>query len=81
MRHSGLQREVLSLYGRFVKAARQRNDLSALHAVRSEFERHKNVSIRDVTTIEHLIRRGTHQLEWFAKSDIRSVSHWNPTRP
>jgi hypothetical protein len=55
--------------------------LSALHAVRSEFERHKNVSIRDVTTIEHLIRRGTHQLEWFAKSDIRSVSHWNPTRP
>lgn len=45
--------------------------------VRSEFERYRKLSPRDVSTIEHLLRRGRNQLEWYAKADVTGISDWH----
>jgi succinate dehydrogenase assembly factor 1 len=77
---SGLQKEVLQLYRQFQRTAHQRNmGMQTREFVRMEFERNKNISVRDVSTIEYLLRRGRGQLEWFQKMDVGNVQHWNPS--
>lgn len=50
----------------------------AVEYVRCEFKRLANVSQRDVTHIEYLLRKGRKQLEWFRAQNVTSISGWKP---
>ena len=65
-RHSGLQRDVLSLYRQLLRVARQKGgaDSSTVAYVESEFRRQaEEVSKRDFQLIEHSLRYGHKQLK------------------
>ncbi|EMD39940.1 hypothetical protein CERSUDRAFT_103849 [Gelatoporia subvermispora B] len=74
-RHSGLQREVLSLYRRALRMvnskpepARPKFLLYVRHAFRTQATA---VSPRNISAIEHILRRGRRQLEMYEDSKVR----------
>ena len=76
-RLSGLQREVLSLYRRCLRAARNkpvdtRPNFEAF--ARREFARHQATDKKDFTAIEFLLRKGQKQLEVYEAPNIRNIA-------
>ncbi|KAF9452886.1 hypothetical protein P691DRAFT_793671 [Macrolepiota fuliginosa MF-IS2] len=75
MRRSGLQRDVLALYRRalrMVKTKPQSTQHKFLLFVRYTF--HQNATSilpRDVSAIEHLLRKGTRQLEIYEDPGVK----------
>jgi len=73
--HSAVQKQVLSLYRSFLRAARtkgaQRANFEAL--VKSQFEQDKRLSKTDFRRIEYLLRRGHRQLQIFQDPQSKAV--------
>lgn len=76
-RLSGLQRDVLSLYRRCLRAARlkpiaNRPNFEAF--ARREFARNVTLDKKDFGTIEFLLRKGHKQLETYEAPNIRNIA-------
>jgi succinate dehydrogenase assembly factor 1 len=66
----------VSLYRQVLRAARAKPDgggaaIAAL--ARAEFDRHRAIDRKDFNRIEHLLRRGQHQLEMLGGADVTGV--------
>ncbi|KAI0372162.1 hypothetical protein BV20DRAFT_940170 [Pilatotrama ljubarskyi] len=74
-RRSGLQREVLSLYRRALRMVNTKPPSSQPKFrlfVRYSFKTQATaVSPRDISTIEHLLRRGRRQIEMYEDPKVR----------
>ena len=76
-RLSGLQRDVLSLYRRCLRACRTkptdtRPNFKAF--ARKEFGKNIGLDKKDFGTIEFLLRKGTRQLEVYEQAGVRNIS-------
>lgn len=76
-RLSGLQRDVLSLYRRCLRAARlkpisNRPNFEAF--ARREFAKNVTVDKKDFSAIEFLLRKGNKQLEIYEAPNIRNIA-------
>ncbi|KAF2090655.1 complex 1 protein-like protein [Saccharata proteae CBS 121410] len=69
---SGLQRDVLSLYRRCLRACRQKPAVRSPR--RAEFERNAALEKRDFGAIEYVLRRGRRQLDIYEDPGIRNIS-------
>ncbi|KAH8825343.1 hypothetical protein DL96DRAFT_1466816 [Flagelloscypha sp. PMI_526] len=78
VKKSGLQLEVLSLYRRAIRMALRKPPPSReqfLLFVRYTFRTTaSSVTSRDVTAIEHLLRKGRRQIETFESSHVKVCS-------
>ncbi|KAJ5195132.1 uncharacterized protein N7498_008570 [Penicillium cinerascens] len=75
-RLSGLQREVLSLYRKCLRAIRQKpleSRSNFQNYARAEFQKHLSVNKKDFGAIEYLLRKGHRQLEMYASPGIRNI--------
>ncbi|KAI8821714.1 uncharacterized protein EV422DRAFT_495324 [Fimicolochytrium jonesii] len=67
IRRTGLQRDVLDLYRALHRAIRQKPESARshfYHHVQTKFRQDAaSVTVKDITTIEYLLRRGRRQLE------------------
>lgn len=87
-RLSGMQRQVLSLYRGFLRAARLKNneDRRKIESIVSAEFRHnaKHVDRKNFLYIEYLLRRGKKQLDQLNSPDIVSLSSldvgWSQTK-
>lgn len=72
---SGLQKEVLSLFRRCLRASSQKGPAKGIFQdyVRSEFSRFKLLNRRDITTIEHLLRSGNKRLDTLSSPHVKSI--------
>ncbi|KXN81770.1 hypothetical protein AN958_03696 [Leucoagaricus sp. SymC.cos] len=75
MRRSGLQRDVLALYRRALRMVKTKPE-STQHKfslyVRYTFHQNaSSISPRDVSTIEHLLRKGRRQLEMYEDPGVK----------
>ncbi|PSN65599.1 hypothetical protein BS50DRAFT_62449 [Corynespora cassiicola Philippines] len=76
-RLSGLQRDVLSLYRRCIRAVREKpSDAQGNFRdfARTEFRKNLGVNKKDFSTIEYLLRKGQRQLETYQDPGIRNIS-------
>ncbi|KAI9058361.1 hypothetical protein FKP32DRAFT_1606788 [Trametes sanguinea] len=74
-KHSGLQREVLALYRRALRmvntkppAAQSKFRLFVRYSFKTQAT---SVSPRNISTIEHLLRRGRRQIEMYEDPSVR----------
>lgn len=77
-RLSGLQRDVLLLYRKCLRAARLKPEETRHNFVafaRDEFREHEHISKKDFATIEFLLRKGQRQLEMYESPGIRNIFH------
>ncbi|XP_020380627.1 succinate dehydrogenase assembly factor 1, mitochondrial [Rhincodon typus] len=72
VRHSKLQKQVLSLYKQFLRAAREKPGFLPL--VCSEFRKNCQIPRTDVMHIEYLLRRGQRQLELLRNSNTKQLA-------
>ncbi|KAF1358078.1 hypothetical protein EJ07DRAFT_125452 [Lizonia empirigonia] len=75
-RLSGLQRDVLSLYRKCLRAVREKPSDTRSHFrefARAEFHKNQGVGKKDFGTIEYLLRRGRRQLETYQDPGIRDL--------
>lgn len=74
-RRSGLQKDVLELYRRALRMVRAKPESTRpkfLLFVRYNFRQQaQNISPRDVSAIEHLMRRGRRQLETYESPAVK----------
>lgn len=76
-RLSGLQKDVLSLYRRCLRATRQKPSASQpnfYRFARHEFERNLHVDRKDFSAVEFMIRKGEKQLEMYKGRGITNVA-------
>jgi hypothetical protein len=76
-RHSGLQKQVLSMYAAFLRVIRTKQpegQPGLRQVVGTEFRRGAQVPKSDFRLIEHLIRKGGRQLELLKSDNIQSIS-------
>ena len=76
-RLSGLQKDVLALYRRCLRAARvkpaeTRSNFESF--ARREFDRNLNLDKKDFSAIEFFLRKGDRQLEMYAAPNITNVA-------
>lgn len=85
LRRSGLQKQVLTLYGGFLKQLRAKvldpncgltvDQLPEVRRnIRMQFEKNRNVSKTDFMRIEYLIRNGEKQLKAFKNPTVTGIS-------
>mmetsp|Transcript_8718 Transcript_8718/g.11011 ORF Transcript_8718/g.11011 Transcript_8718/m.11011 type:complete len:84 (+) Transcript_8718:222-473(+) len=81
VRHSGIQKKVLSLYKKALRVAiskepelRQQN----LEFVRAQFRKHVDLQRKDYRTIEHLVRQGEKQIKLMSMPGVKGVSSFKP---
>lgn len=72
---SGLQKDVVRLYRKCVRASFQKGSErdAFLQYSRSQFERFRDLNRKDFATIEHLLRTGTRRLEMLSNPSITRV--------
>ncbi|KAI0632126.1 hypothetical protein C8Q77DRAFT_1123937 [Trametes polyzona] len=74
-RHSGLQRDVLALYRRALRMVNSKPPAAQPKFrlfVRYSFKTQANaISPRDISAIEHLLRRGKRQIEMYEDPNVR----------
>jgi succinate dehydrogenase assembly factor 1 len=80
-RLSGMQKQVLSLYRSFLRAARtkpaeSRKDIESF--VGAEFRKNAKVDKKDFQSVEFLMRRGHKQLEMLKSRDVSGFSYMAP---
>ena len=76
-RLSGLQRDVLALYRRCLRAARSKPMGSRPNFesfARREFERHLELDKKDFGAIEFFLRKGERQLEMYEAPNITNIA-------
>ncbi|KAF2206026.1 hypothetical protein GQ43DRAFT_406065 [Delitschia confertaspora ATCC 74209] len=76
-RLSGLQRDVLSLYRRCLRAVREKPSETRENFrsfIREEFHKNRDLDKKDFGTIEYLLRRGQRQLEMYQDPGITNIS-------
>ncbi|KAF2405458.1 hypothetical protein EJ06DRAFT_468742 [Trichodelitschia bisporula] len=76
-RLSGLQREVLGLYRRALRAARRKPEETREHFktfARREFRQHASMDKKDFSAVEFLLRKGHRQLEIYESPGVRDVN-------
>ncbi|KAK0047011.1 succinate dehydrogenase assembly factor 1 mitochondrial [Biomphalaria pfeifferi] len=71
MRHSKVQKQVLSLYKQFLKVTKDKPSFQDY--VRQEFRQNAELSKSDVIKIDYLLRRGWRQLEVLKSSAVKSA--------
>lgn len=76
-RLSGLQKDVLALYRRCLRATRVKPVGRRPHFVsfaRREFEKHLDLDKKDFGAIEFLLRKGDRQLEMYSAPNITNIA-------
>ncbi|KAH9842099.1 Succinate dehydrogenase assembly factor 1, mitochondrial [Teratosphaeria destructans] len=76
-RLSGLQRDVLHLYRRCLRACRTKPADTRTNFedfARREFERHIHMDKKDFGTIEFLLRKGNRQLEIYESPGVTNIA-------
>ena len=76
-RLSGLQRDVLALYRRCLRAARAKPAETRPNFetfARREFEKHVDMDKKDFGAIELFLRRGERQLEMYSAPNITNIA-------
>lgn len=76
-RISGLQRDVLSLYRKCLRACRLKpSDTRGNFYIfaRKEFEKNRELNKKDFGTIEFLLRKGTRQLETYESAGVTNIA-------
>ncbi|KDQ62286.1 hypothetical protein JAAARDRAFT_30181 [Jaapia argillacea MUCL 33604] len=74
IRKSGLQREVLSLYRRALRMVRTKPPSTQPNFrlfVQYSFHAQSHISPRNVSAIEHLLRKGKRQIEMYEGSGVK----------
>ena len=72
MRHSGLQKDVLSLYRSLLRTS---TSVQSRQSVRSEFRRHSDsVGRSDFMRIEYLLRKGWKRVKLVEMEGVRGVN-------
>ncbi|XP_072272399.1 succinate dehydrogenase assembly factor 1, mitochondrial [Pyxicephalus adspersus] len=61
IRHSNLQKQVLSLYKQFLRAGKDKP--GSLPQIQHEFKKKAKIPRTEIMRIEYLVRRGRRQLE------------------
>uniref|UniRef100_A0A060TDB6 ARAD1D49610p n=1 Tax=Blastobotrys adeninivorans TaxID=409370 RepID=A0A060TDB6_BLAAD len=77
VRHSGLQKDVLNLYRRCIRAVHKKpaeNQRGFLLFVRQSFHQYESLPRKDFGTIEHLLRKGNKMLELYSNPNVRKIS-------
>ncbi|XP_024372981.1 succinate dehydrogenase assembly factor 1, mitochondrial isoform X2 [Physcomitrium patens] len=82
-RLSGMQKQVLSLYRSFLRAARikppeSRKDIESF--VGAEFRKYAQMDKKEFQSIEFLLRRGNKQLEMLKSPGVSGFSYVAPKR-
>ncbi|KAK9817147.1 hypothetical protein WJX72_010302 [[Myrmecia] bisecta] len=75
-RVSGLQRQVLHFYRNVIRTAREARPAESqqiLQFARAEFERYREVDRKNYQLIEHLLRKGTKQLNLLQSTEVIGV--------
>nr|XP_033793540.1 succinate dehydrogenase assembly factor 1, mitochondrial [Geotrypetes seraphini]XP_033793545.1 succinate dehydrogenase assembly factor 1, mitochondrial [Geotrypetes seraphini] len=71
VRHSKLQKQILSLYKQFLKAGKEKPGF--LPRIQDEFRKNAKIPKTDVMHIEYLLRRGQRQLEQLKDSHTKQM--------
>ncbi|XP_078001086.1 succinate dehydrogenase assembly factor 1, mitochondrial-like [Glandiceps talaboti] len=71
VRHSKLQKEVLSLYRHFLRVAAEKPGAKVY--VQQEFRKHAQLPRTDTLRIEFMLRRGRRQLEMLQTGTIDQI--------
>ncbi|SCV06091.1 LANO_0H21902g1_1 [Lachancea nothofagi CBS 11611] len=75
-RISGLQREVLQVYRHCIRAAHRKpltNQPNFVRYIRTEFSKYRDISRKDFSTIEHLLRVGNRRLKMYSASEVKDI--------
>ncbi|XP_069483540.1 succinate dehydrogenase assembly factor 1, mitochondrial isoform X8 [Ambystoma mexicanum] len=71
VRHSKLQKQILSLFKQFLRAGREKPGF--LPRIQEEFRKNSKIPRSDVMQIEFLLRRGQRQLEQLKDSSTKQM--------
>ncbi|KAE8636082.1 hypothetical protein XENTR_v10002834 [Xenopus tropicalis] len=71
VRHSKLQKQILSLYRQFLQAGKEKPGF--VPRIRDEFRRNAKIPKTDVMHIEHLLRRGQRQLQQLQDANTKQL--------
>jgi len=75
VRHSKIQKQVLSLYKTLLRAAEGKPGFD--YAIRTEFKKNSiALEKTDVLRIEHLMRNGQRKLEMIKDSNVSGMGHF-----
>ncbi|KIW01342.1 uncharacterized protein PV09_07114 [Verruconis gallopava] len=75
-RLSGVQRDVLSLYRKCLRAANKKpaeTRMNFINFTKEEFRKNRNLDRKDFGTIEFLIRKGHRQLAIYEDPGIKNI--------
>ncbi|GMM36115.1 Sdh6 protein [Saccharomycopsis crataegensis] len=75
-RLSGLQKEVIHFYRKCIRGISTKpkdSQQNFREFIRGEFGRFRNISKRDFSTIEHLLRTGFRRYDMFAIKEVKNV--------
>ncbi|XP_030049108.1 succinate dehydrogenase assembly factor 1, mitochondrial [Microcaecilia unicolor] len=78
VRHSKLQKQVLTLYKQFLRAGKEKPGF--LPRIQDEFQKNAKIPKADVMHIEFLLRRGQRQLEQLKESHTKQMGSFIKTR-
>ncbi|TGZ85288.1 hypothetical protein EX30DRAFT_337670 [Ascodesmis nigricans] len=76
-RLSGIQRDVLSLYRKCLRAIREKPVEAQPNfrlVARREFQKNLSISKKDFVTIEHLLRVGQRKLEMYSQPGVKNIA-------
>ncbi|KAE8588269.1 hypothetical protein XENTR_v10022438 [Xenopus tropicalis] len=71
VRHSKLQKQILSLYRQFLQAGKEKPGF--VPRIRDEFRRNAKIPKTDVMHIEYLLRRGQRQLQQLQDANTKQL--------
>ncbi|XP_073480034.1 succinate dehydrogenase assembly factor 1, mitochondrial [Aquarana catesbeiana] len=84
IRHSNLQKQVLSLYKQFLRAGKDKP--GALPQIQHEFRKNTKIPRTEIMRIEYLVRRGRKQLDQLKDVNTKQLGVFirppsNPSEP
>ncbi len=77
-RHSKLQKQILSLYRQFLRAAQDKPGF--IPRIRDEFHANASIKKTDVMHIEYLYRRGQRQLELLKDVNTKQLGTFSKSK-
>ncbi|KAM8960842.1 succinate dehydrogenase assembly factor 1, mitochondrial [Pelodytes ibericus] len=79
IRHSKLQKQILSLYKEFLRAGKEKPGF--LPQIQQEFRKNAKIPKMDVMHIEYLVRRGQRQLDQLKDVNTKQLGAFIKTSP
>ncbi|ODV92135.1 hypothetical protein CANCADRAFT_82651 [Tortispora caseinolytica NRRL Y-17796] len=76
VRRSGLQRDVIELYRKCLRAVRTKPEDTRAHwrlFIREQFDAYAHVEKRDFSTIEYLLRKGNRMYDTYSAKGVRDI--------